>query len=172
MPDCDGRTHPFLQFDGCDGSRQTPIRFKRSAIQQLPVALAVCTTPEELWYRNASKGDATFRAAGNSAPIHGWLTLQAVRFNCTSGTAGTASHSTFRAAAPVTTRGLPAAVESFTRSSASCQMVCAPSEYGNTRVRACALAPCARESGSSWLSCARRSAWLRCRNAGRSSQPR
>ncbi len=117
------------------------------------------------------RGDATFRAAGNSAPIHGWLTLQAIRFNCTSGTAGTASHSTFRAAAPVTTRGLPAAVESFTRSSASCQMVCAPSEYGSMRVRACALAPCARESGSSWLSCARRSAWLRCRNAGRSSQP-
>src|SRR6202051_1606649 len=105
-------------------------------------------TPEELWYRNASNGLHKFagcrRVGANLwlARIAGGPLLLHV------GDGDTTSHSNSRSLSPVFPRGLPAAVESFTRSSESYQRVCAPSECGNTRARACAPGPCARESGS------------------------
>jgi hypothetical protein len=47
IPDRSSRARPFLQSDGCDGSRRTPMRIKRVAMQAA-VALAGLGRPRSV----------------------------------------------------------------------------------------------------------------------------
>ncbi len=63
-------------------SRQTPIRFKHYADRAS--ALVALATPEELWYRAASKSVAYSSVVANRlAPVSGWLATQATRIRST-----------------------------------------------------------------------------------------
>ena len=128
--------------------------------------------PEELWRRNASMGFAQLRG------------LPGCRRQSTAGShSGRSAFTAYRGrrhgipfnlggCSPVNNQGLPVAVETLMRSSASYRMVCAPSAYGSMRGRACAPRPCAPGWYWSCLSFARRNVWPRRNSAAQNWPPR
>src|ERR1700730_3280042 len=60
---------------------------KRAAVQPVPVALVASPPQKNFGTAMRLMGCTNLRAADVSAPIHGWLALQAIRFDCMSGTA-------------------------------------------------------------------------------------
>lgn len=169
IPACNGRARPFLQFLAATDRARHPSGSseRRATVACRPGGFA---TPEELWYRNASNGSHKFEGC-RLVGANPWLArIAGGPLYCTSGTA-TRHPIQLLGLQLQSTYGLAGRRRSFKRSSASYQRVCAPSECGNTRARAYAPEPCARESDSSWLSYVRRSAWLRRKSAARSWPP-
>ena len=119
-------------------------------------------TPEERWCRNTSNEFAQYSwlpnvrhqsrvgsCCGRSALLRFGGRRHGIPFN-------------LGGFSPVSDEGLPVAVVTFMRSSGSHQMAFAPSACGSTLAPACGPVPCARLPDWSWLSCARRTAGLRC----------
>ena len=93
-------------------------------------------------------------------------------FDDSSGDGSTASHSNSRVRVPVGNRGLAATVVSSMRSSASHQMVGAPSVYGSRHGPVCGPVPCVLQPDCFGLSCVRRNVWPGRNSAARSWLPR
>ena len=161
MTECSCRTHPFLQCMAATDRARHPSGSSEWRTR-LPVALVASPPQKNVGAASTSMGFAQnlWLPGEHQAPIRGWLVLQAIRFTADRGR----RHGIlFREHgwSPVSGRGLPVAVATFTRSSGSHQMAFAPSAYGNRHGPACAPGPCARALDSSWLSCARRTVWRR-----------
>src|SRR5262245_37201503 len=100
---------PVSSMNGCDESRQTPIRIKQVAMNcRSPWRLGRprrTLVPQRVQWVDHIPG-----AADALAPILGWLALRAIRISLQIGDGDTVSNSFALAVAPVCFAGLPVAV--------------------------------------------------------------